>query len=234
MEEKLLEKLGLTGTEAKIYLALLGLGQSLAGSIAAKSKVHRRNVYDALERLIEKGLVNYVFSNNRRYFSPVNPKRLLEITREKESIAQQIMPELELAFKSRKKDEEAVFFKGKQGLKAVFDDQINEKKEILIIGAFPNADKIVKYYFPKYDKERAKKKINIKAIFSKKIASKIILAEIKYLPEHYNTNTAINIYGNKVAIILWAQEPFAILFNNKDIADSYRNYFKLMWNTAKK
>jgi hypothetical protein len=45
----------------------------------------------------------------------------------------------------------------------------------------------------------------------------------------------MNIYGDKVAIIHWSKErPFAILINEKDIAQGYRNYFELLWKGAKK
>ena len=61
---QLLTSLGLSKNEAKVYLALLDLGSATAGKIAEKSKVHRTNVYDALERLIEKGVVTYIFKKD--------------------------------------------------------------------------------------------------------------------------------------------------------------------------
>ena len=62
MFEKLVP-LGLTNTEAKIYVTLIDLGRAQAGIISRKSGIHRRSVYDALERLIEKGLVSYIKEN---------------------------------------------------------------------------------------------------------------------------------------------------------------------------
>ena len=60
MKEIVLQKLGIAGNEAKIYLILLRSGVSSAGDITKKSGIHRSNVYDALERLKEKGLINFV------------------------------------------------------------------------------------------------------------------------------------------------------------------------------
>jgi sugar-specific transcriptional regulator TrmB len=234
MNEKLLEQAGMTSSEAKIYLALLELGSSLAGAITRKTGLHRRSVYDAIERLIQKGLVSYIKKNNRKYFEAATPQRLLENIKEKEDNVKEILPELEAKYKFVQEKAETVFYRGKQALKTVFDDQIKEGKEILIFGAASNADEIIKYYFPRYDRERIAKKIKIKAIFNEKLKKKPALAEIKYLPKEYRTHTATNIYGNKVAIILWSEEPFAILINQKEIADSYRNYFELMWKIAKR
>jgi len=45
MFEQILQKLGLSPNEAKIYETLLSLGSANVSTIAVKSKVHRRNVY---------------------------------------------------------------------------------------------------------------------------------------------------------------------------------------------
>ena len=66
MNTEYLEELGLTNAEAKIYIALLELGSSQAGKITEKTGIHRRTVYDAIERLIEKGLISYIKQNNNR------------------------------------------------------------------------------------------------------------------------------------------------------------------------
>lgn len=233
MDKESLLGAGLTDIETKVYLSLLDLGSCLAGEITRKTGVHRRSVYDAIERLIQKGLVSYIKKNNRQYFEAVNPERLLEILKEKEESIKTMLPELEAKFNFTKEKAETVFYRGKQALKTVFDDQIKERKEILIFGASTNADQIIKYYFPKYDKERIRNKIKIKAIFNQKLKNKVPLAEIRYLPEEYYSHTATNIYGDKVAIILWTEEPFAILIRQKEVADSYRKYFELMWRIAK-
>ena len=63
---------------------------------------------------------------------------------------------------------------------------------------------------------------------------KIPLADIRYIPEKYASPVAVNIYGDKTAIILWAKEPIAIVIKNQEIAEGYRNYFEIMWKIGKK
>ena len=61
-------QLGLAKNEARIYETLLAEGESSVGEIAKKSQVHRRNVYDSLNRLVEKGLVfEIIQSKENRY-----------------------------------------------------------------------------------------------------------------------------------------------------------------------
>ncbi len=233
MDMSSLEQAGLTKTESKVYLALIDLGSSRAGLITRKTGVHRRNVYDAIERLIQKGLVSYIKENNVRLYEAVEPERLLEIVKEKEQNINSVLPELQARFNFVQKKKETVFYRGKQALKSIFDDQIREGKEILVLGACPFAKDIIKYYFSKYDLQRKNKKIKVKAIFTKKADYQIPLSEVKYLPQQFDSPSATNIYGDKVAIILWTEEPFAILIHQKEIADAYRNYFNIMWKIAK-
>ena len=95
MNTEVLEQLGLTEAESKVYLALLELGSSQAGKITSKTGIHRRTVYDSIERLIEKGLVSFISQNNIKFFESVDPQQLLEILKEKQDNLKQILPQLD-------------------------------------------------------------------------------------------------------------------------------------------
>ncbi|MBU1270375.1 MAG: helix-turn-helix domain-containing protein [Nanoarchaeota archaeon] len=83
-EIDILEDLGLSEAEAKVYLALLETGSTLAGPIIKKTGLHRGTTYQILQRLIEKGLVSYVIKAGKRYFEATDPNRFLAILKEKE------------------------------------------------------------------------------------------------------------------------------------------------------
>jgi HTH-type transcriptional regulator, sugar sensing transcriptional regulator len=227
-----LKQAGLTENESKIYLALIDLGPSLAGQISRKTGLHRRTVYDTTEMLIKKGLIGYILKNNRRLFQASNPERLIEIIEEKQNILFPIVEELKEKFTKTKSKEETNFYKGKEGLKNIFEDQLNSK-EILILGASPKAYDVLQFYFKWYDKKRKKKKIKARIIAQDKKIKKIPLSEIRYLPQKYQNPVSVNIYEDKTAIILWALEPIAIVIKNKEITEGYKNYFELMWKIAK-
>jgi len=238
MNTEVLEQLGLTEAESKVYLALLELGSSQAGKITSKTGIHRRTVYDSIERLIEKGLVSFISQNNIKFFESVDPQQLLEILKEKQDNLKQILPQLDLLHNSSKEKQETTFFRGRLGLKSVFNHQIEVGKEILVFGASVDAPNILKAYFPHYDRERVKKKINVKIVFDESVKNNDYIksipnADIKFIPKEYSSPAAINVYGDNVAIILWSDEPIAILIKNRDIAKGYKNYFNLLWNTAK-
>ena len=165
MNQKFLEEAGMTSVEARIYLALLEKGSIKAGEITRHTGVHRRSVYDAIERLIEKGLVSYIKTNNRRYFEAAPPERLLTLLKEKEENITQIMPELQLLGRLSEEKKEVVFFRGKQAIKTVFEDQVKEGKPIMVFGNAVNVNEIVKYYFPHFDKQRIEKNIPVRMLF---------------------------------------------------------------------
>jgi len=231
-----LHQAGLTENESKVYVTLLELGPSHAGLISRKSGLHRRVVYDTIEMLIQKGLIGYIMKNNVKLFQASNPERVLELLEEKEQYVNEIMPQMLSLFSKTKEKEETNFYKGKNGLKTVFEEQLAVGKEILILGASPLAYEILQFYFKWFDKRRVENRIKARIIFNKtERKPRIPYSEIRFLPEKYSSPLAVNIYGDKVAIILWSKEkPFAVVITQKEIADGYRKHFELMWKIAKK
>ena len=60
------------------------------------------------------------------------------------------------------------------------------------------------------------------------------LTKIRTLSSKYITPAVVNIYKNKTATILWTKEPLAFVVKDETYANSFRQYFKLLWQTAKK
>lgn len=236
---QILQEIGLSNTESKVYIALLELGSALAGEITKKSEVNRTNVYDALERLIEKGLVTYVISANRKVFEPVNPERLQEILKEREEKLNSAMQELDLKFKTSKVKEEATIFKGKNGIKSIFEDVLKEKKDLFVYGAESKFADMFSAYQKHWNDKRAKLGIKVKMIYNekvkqRKIREKLKLLEMKFLPNQYDFPSTIVIYGDKVVTIVWSELPFGFMVKSKDAVKSNVNFFEILWNVAKK
>lgn len=65
----LLETLGLTDKEAKVFVALSELGKAPAYAISKKTKLARTTIYFILDSLMQKELVTEEIKKNARYFS---------------------------------------------------------------------------------------------------------------------------------------------------------------------
>ncbi len=228
-----LKEAGLTENENKVYIALIDLGPSLAGKISRKTGIHRRTIYDVTETLIQKGIISYILENNRRVFTANDPQHLIEMIDEKKVILAPLIEQLSQKFKTTKKNEQTNFYRGKNGLKIVLESQLNYS-EILILGANREAYNSIPYYFKWFNERRKQKKIKLRVITPDKGIQPKILAETRYLPEKYSSPVVINIYGNSVAMILWGKNPFAIVVEQDEFAQSYKKYFELMWKVAKK
>lgn len=225
---------GLTKAEARIYAALVELGKAQAGALSRKTGIHRRNVYDALERLIEKGFASFIRENNKRFYMASEPQKIIDSIDAKKEALLSVIPLLEQKFNAVKQKQETLFYKGIEGLKSVFDDQLNAK-EILAISPAYAAKAALPYYMKHFTAARIKKKIKMRLLYSGSTSGKTMpLCEIRHLPKQYESPVSLNVYGDRAAIIVWGLEPAAILISNKEVAKAFRNYFELMWKIANK
>ncbi len=238
MEKQKLEKIGLSPNEAKCYLTLLKIGSASANEISRKSGIHRVSVYDALRGLHEKGLISQITKANKLLFEAANPIKLLSIINEKEEILQEsrkIIPKLLQEFKTIKSKQEIHSFKGIAGIKTVLQEMLNSKKEILDFGAEYKIKEFLPYDYPKWDKERIKRKIKMRIIANIKIKPiRISLTKIKYVPSEFHSSASTYIFDGKVAIIMWVENPLAIIIEHKAVYESYKNYFEYLWKIAVK
>ncbi len=121
MLSKLFQNLGLTDKEAKVYLASLEIGTNPVSEIGKKAKINRVTTYDILEKLIKKGLVNYIIRRNIKYFSATDPELVaVEYKRRAEEL-HHALPELK-RLHGETAHPKVQYFEGLEGIKRVFAD----------------------------------------------------------------------------------------------------------------
>ncbi len=241
MLKQLLHDIGLTQTESIIYLELLNLGTTSAGKIVEQTNLHRKNLYDALNRLIEKGLVTYVIENKIKYFQAKNPEHLLRILQEKkqkitaqQQDLEQALPLFKQQFNSHLAEIESEIYRGTDGIKTILKDCLNHK-EILFIGATGDVENRLPYFWPHYNKEREQRKVLWKLLLVHEAQNKPITKskyyQYKILPKILSGPNVIYIYGNTIANVLWLEKPVAFVITHKALADNYRKYFRYLWES---
>jgi len=243
MHERVLERSGLTRNEAKVYLSLLKRGQSAAGVLVKESGLHRSRVYESLEMLSQKGLVGYVVKDFKRHFQAAKPEVLLDFLEEKKRIIEEnkqeireILPELKEMESLKKEEIEGAVFKGTEGLKAIHSDMLKHGEDIWVIGAKGLIFTALKYFMPGFERERVKREIGWKSIFDNKENFNRIkkpLFEKRRMPDEFGSSGVVNIYGDRVAIVLWKEKyPTGFLIRNRLIADAFRQWFRFMWDKS--
>lgn len=58
--------------------------------------------------------------------------------------------------------------------------------------------------------------------------------EVRLLPQEYLSKSTTNIYDNKIAIMLWSENPIGILVKSEEIANSHNKRFEFLWKEAEK
>jgi sugar-specific transcriptional regulator TrmB len=104
----MLENLGLTNTEARVYLHVLEQPSLSAAEVADFAGISRSNAYVILRSLTEKGLVDAGAGYNSRY-QPAPPERALDqllerdraVLAEREQRVRRVLPELTEVFDQR-------------------------------------------------------------------------------------------------------------------------------------
>ena len=236
MQTERLQKIGLNPNEIKIYLTLLRLGEAKAGEISKESQINRTTTYDSIERLIEKGLVSYSIEANRKIFKPVSPERLLDDLKEKQKIVEKSLPELNELFNKSKEKEESDIYKGKKGIRSILNDILNHK-EYVAFGSSGGFLDVMQHDFSIFQKKKKNLKINSRIILSESSKGKQDVKEafskFKFISDEYSSLTTTFVYHNKTAIIVWAEIPIATLITSKEVAESYKKHFDLLWKIAK-
>lgn len=245
MKPESLQNFGLSQIESKIYLALLENGSSTADKISQKSGIHRRTIYDNIEKLLAKGLVSYIIKGGKKYFNAAEPQRLKDMLREKkeqldeqEKALEKLLPELSLAQKSSDEGQEVNVYKGKEGVKTILWDILRTKQPNCVIGAHSNEE--FKDMLARFHKERVKRKIGNRMIFRRDDIKRAIrfcrlpYTDVRVMPTEYVSPIAINIYGGKVGLLIRSANPTGILIANNDTAKGMRAYFEVLWNSCEK
>lgn len=246
METKILEEIGLTNNEITVYLTLLKLGSTTTGSIITEAKIASSRVYVSLENLIERGLVSYFVKNNRKYFRAEDPDNIIKEIEEIKNKVQGIIPQLKELKPSEEKEEYTTIYEGFKGFRTAFEKQIDvcePKDEILVLGLSPQtyAFESLRTFLKNIDLRRYKKKIKLRVLLDKKLKSTIgkdreeePYTEVKYMPENYFSPAGMNIFKDYVMLLIWEEKPFIFMIKNSKIVDSFRQYFELLWQIAKK
>jgi len=249
MNTNILEDIGLTHGETKVYLSLSRLGSTKTGMLAKEAGVSSSKVYKILDRLAKKGLVGYVIKGKIKYFTAMEPKRVLDYIEEKEkqleekkALVKKIIPKIELEQKMSGKKSKAVIYEGFKSISNFFRnilDELGPGEEYYVMGAGYIPDQAARPFYHNYHIQRAKKKIVVKMLANYDTKDNLekttfLNAKVRFLPEYLSSNMDVTFYKDKVLIFFTTKNPIGFLLQSEEAVKGFKTYFDTLWKTAKK
>ncbi|MEK6960548.1 MAG: helix-turn-helix domain-containing protein [Nanoarchaeota archaeon] len=248
MFEKELQKAGLTSGEAKVYESLLLLGPSTVGPVVKRASVAYSNIYEILNRLMEKGLVSFITRDKTKYFQAVEPRRLSQfLDNQEEQLRKsrlevdELAPRLEKLMKLASSKEEVEIFSGVRGLETAYENLLFGAKKGDVLFFFyqhePDYyDLAEQFYFRQWPWLK-KKGILARGISNESYRHTALsrkspsLITSRYVPFPVPGN--FDILSDKVLITSWQERPVGILIESREIAENFKKYFQSLWVLAK-
>jgi len=114
-------------------------------------------------------------------------------------------------------------------------DIIRTKKDNCVFGKEDQLEEILPEYQPQFIRQLKENKIFVKELVREgRGSSSSNPKQTRYVPAKVESPVVTNIYGDKIALIIWTDIPEAIIIENAAAAKAYKNYFEFMWQHAKK
>jgi len=249
MKLDILKDIGLTDGEIKVYSALLGIGESTTGPIVDNSRVSVSKVYNILNRLAQKGLVSHIVRGETKYFRAADPSRILDFFEEKEkTLAEEkqqlinVIPLLQSQKNSILTEETAQVYDGLRGVQTARERSLRTMKKgdaMWIIGISKSPYEKLSGYFKDFHKRRIAKGIVCNYLYNdyardeSKVSKGYKLSRVRYMPKDMVTHGWIEVYADTVTIGIIYGKSFSVVIINQAVADSFKNYAKLLWSVSK-
>jgi sugar-specific transcriptional regulator TrmB len=239
--QTVIQSLGFTPAEVKVYLAALQLGASKVSDIAQQAGIPRTSVQEIIPKLRKEGLINPITRQNRKFWIAENPDKLVISLKEKQAALQAVLPELhslryDIGIKPVVK-----IYSGKEELKKIFDDIIETKHHIQAIVSWDEWTTLLgREFVDDFIERRRSHFLKIRLLTTKSTLSRELkrrddqeMRVTYFLAEDSPIRTSNFLYGNKVAMIsLNKQLPVGTLIEDQDIYDTMSVLFEALWQKS--
>lgn len=238
---KTLESLGLSETEASVYLAALSLGPSSILSLSRTSGIKRTTVYSVVGALRQKGLMTREIRGWKTLFAPERPERLTGIVEEKKANLAKALPDLSSLYNLRGGDGAIRFYDGLQAVKSVYEsllEDIRSHEDYLIVSDLKQWLSLDAEFFQDFTERRAKLPINIRMLAQPSDAARTHKKHeraynetIRFLPEGTELTTNLVIIPRRVVIHQLVSPIFAMVVENPNMVRLHREQFEIIWKS---
>jgi HTH-type transcriptional regulator, sugar sensing transcriptional regulator len=245
--KKDLQQLGLSAKEAEVYLSLLKLGPATVRRLIEVTGYKRGDLHYVLDKLEKRKLVYRRPERNRFVVQAESPWRLRELLQsqaevlsETEKQLQSLLPNLTSQFVLSTEKPSIRYLEGLEGMKQLYDEIVLDKKELLLFTSdYDRDDKELNEVINKAIKQQFRAGIKVRALvpYFPELDSSYFSYTKKHgiksrvLPrQNFVLDSQIAIWGDKVAMTSIKDQIVTTVIDNKNIAQTMRTIFELIWN----
>ena len=238
---KLLEPAGFTDKEAKVYLALLELGQGTVAKIAKKSELKRPIIYILLEGLIKRGYVSELPNQKINVYQAIDPSIILNQLKVSAKNFSEMLPILQTMGNRSQNKPKITYYDTPKGIWNAYDE-MNHIKDSFLITSYAKMNRFfpeeIAGWFKNYDLglyKMAGQHLITDTPEDIEIGKKLLAAnqQVRVLKNLSNLAIDFSVFGNKLAITAYEENPFAIIIESADVAKSMRDIFDVVWAGGK-
>lgn len=239
---------GLNEKEISVYLGLISLGPSPVRLVAKQARVNRGTTYDILKNLIQLGLVGhykqYGKEDKRQYFVAEPPQKLLDAVENKKRGLEALkihinksIPELESLYEKSGAKPVVKYYEGNAGVRTILEDVLEtmlaQKATTYYVYSSADIRDYLYKAFPRYNDERVKSQIRVKAIAIGKGGELVGLDERKWLSEEESSPTYVLVYSGKLAMISVdsTKNPVGVIVEDQGLYRTQEMVFQKLWQT---
>ncbi len=241
-KEGILQELGLSKNDARVYTTLLQESANTISAIAKRSGIHRANVYDAMSRLKSKGLLAESTKNGKKAFKAANPASLINLLHEKELKLNEVLPQFKLDYHMSENSNMVEVYEGAAAIRNVFQHCVEIKEDIYAFGLPKNIIHLIGEHFQNaIHKKRAKQKqwmyhiYNSDATKRMKFLNTLPYTKARALSPAFDCPVTTVVCGDQVCVMsIDSDKPTIIIIRNKEMAKAYQKYFQILWEKTRK
>jgi sugar-specific transcriptional regulator TrmB len=240
---KILTDIGLPELEAKVYLAILQLGETTVLKISRATEIKRTTIYHVIESLKQKGLVSEDVQGLKSFLVAEDPQKLSQLLNARAKTFEGILPILSAQYQTKNKTVDTKIYIGAQAIRSVYDsllEDIKPHQDYCVISNQHEWYDKDKEFFEDFMSRRAKLNINIRLlIIESETARKHKQFErnynmhVRFLPKDTKLSTNLVIIPQKVVIHRLLEPTSATVLTDPAIIQMHKESFEIMWNSVK-
>jgi len=234
-ELQVLEGLGLSPNEAKLYLMLAKGGRMKANELALKTNLQRRTVYDTLAQLEKKGMVGKAQVGGVLTFTPSPPSSLLMFLDEKRDSVEKILPLLSRSFEAQEKTIVSVLY-GKAGVKMVMEDVLSLRADFYVYHGQLQFFDTLPTFRRIFNEKR--KQLGIRGKFllldvpiARERAKLMPFSDIKFIDPSSLSAGVWWTYADRLVLFVLQKDPVTIFIKNAELASTFKKSFDAMFSS---